>query len=130
MRARKVVTKIVCACFSILILVLLGFLLYQGGKMAFAFGHRVFTESAVDEEGEGQDYAVQVTSDMGAMELGRLLQKKGLVRDANLFAVQLKLSAYANTIKEGTYTLSTSMTAWEMMRVMSAEELDDTETEE
>ena len=44
MSARKVVMKIVSISFSILILILLVFVLYRGGQMAYKFGYRVFTE--------------------------------------------------------------------------------------
>ncbi len=130
MSASKIVWKMVSISFSALILILLVIGMYQGGKRAYAFGYRVFTEKAVDLPEEGKDKVVQVVADMGAKELGDLLKKKGLIRDANLFVLQLKLSAYSGEIKEGTYTLSTSMTAQEMMQVMSAEEVCDTETEE
>ncbi len=130
MSASKVVLKIVSISFSILIMILLVAVLYQGGQIAYNFGYRVFTETAVDLPEEGEDKVVQVTSGMDAKELGSLLEKKGLVRSAELFVVQLKLSSYSNKLKEGTYTLSTSMTAKEMMQVMSADEVDETETEE
>ena len=130
MNAKKIIMKILSICFSILILIAVAAGIYKGGKTVYQFGYRVFTESPVDLPEEGKDKVVQVTSGMGAKELGELLEKKGLIRDANLFVVQLKLSSYSKEIKEGTYTLSTSMTAQEMMQVMSAEDLDDTETEE
>lgn len=129
MSARKVVMKIVSISFSVLVLILLVFALYRVGQEAYGFGYRVFTEKAVSATDEGKDKVVSVKSKMGAKELGELLKKKGLIRDANLFVLQLKLSAYANKIKEGTYTLSTSMTAQEMILIMSAEEKD-TETEQ
>lgn len=130
MSASKVVMKIVSFCFSILIVILLVMGFYRGGKWAFEFGHRVFTETAVDLPEDGQEKVVEITPGMGAMELGDLLEKKGLIRDSKLFFLQLKLSSFSNKMKEGTYTLSTSMTAYEMMQVMSASELEDTETEE
>ena len=130
MSASKVVMKIVSFCFSILIVILLVMGFYRGGKWAFEFGHRVFTETAVDLPGDGQEKVVEITPGMGAMELGDLLEKKGLIRDSKLFFLQLKLSSFSNKMKEGTYTLSTSMTAYEMMQVMSASEIEDTETEE
>lgn len=130
MSASKVVMKIVSFCFSILIVILLVLGFYRGGKWAFEFGHRVFTETAVDLPEDGQEKVVEITPGMGAMELGDLLEKKGLIRDSKLFFLQLKLSSFSNKMKEGTYTLSTSMTAYEMMQVMSASELEDTETEE
>lgn len=130
MSASKVVMKIVSFCFSILIVILLVMDFYRGGKWAFEFGHRVFTETAVDLPEDGQEKVVEITPGMGAMELGDLLEKKGLIRDSKLFFLQLKLSSFSNKMKEGTYTLSTSMTAYEMMQVMSASEIEDTETEE
>ena len=130
MSANKIVLKIVSISFSILILSLLAVGLYQGGKAAYGFGYRVFTEPAVELPEEGEDKVIQVTAQMSDKELGDLLEKKGLIRDANLFVVQLKLSSYAKKIKEGNYTLSTSMTAYEMMQIMSAEEVESTETEE
>ncbi len=127
MNANKIVMKIVSASFSVLVAILLLFGLYQGGKAAYGFGYRVFTEQAVDEPEEGEDKVVQITSQMGGREIGKLLEKKGLIRDAKLFVVQLALSSYSKKIKAGTYTLSTSMTAQEMMQVMSADEAEDTE---
>ena len=94
MSASKVVMKIVSFCFSILIVILLVMGFYRGGKWAFEFGHRVFTETAVDLPEDGQEKVVEITPGMGAMELGDLLEKKGLIRDSKLFFLQLKLSFY------------------------------------
>lgn len=129
MNSSKVVMKILSVCFSVLLITLLAFGLYQGGKFAYQFGYRVFTEPAIDLPEEGKEELVQVSSKMGARELGDLLEKKGLIRSAELFVLQLGLSSYSGEIKEGVYTLSTSMTAYEMMQVMSASETEE-ETEE
>lgn len=128
MSSSKVVMKIVSICFSILIMTLLAFGLYQGGNFAYQFGYRVFTEPAIDLPEEGKEVLVQVSSHMGARELGDLLEKKGLIRSAELFVLQLRLSSYSGEIQEGTYTLSTSMTVYEMMQAMSASEAEE-ETE-
>ena len=58
------------------------------------------------------------------------MESNGLIRDANLFQIQLKLSAYSDRIKAGVYTLSTSMTPKEMIVVMAAEDEEDEETTE
>lgn len=128
MSARKVVLKIISISCSVMVFILLVFALYRCGQRAYDFGYRVFTEKAVSLPDEGKDKVVSVKEGMGAKELGELLEKKGLIRDAGLFVLQLKLSAYADQLKAGTYTLSTSMTAQEMIQVMSAEEKE-TETE-
>ena len=64
---------------------------------------------------------------MSGSDIGSMLEEKGLIRDARLFAVQLKLSAYSKKIKPGIYTLNTSMTAKEMMEAMSPVSEKDTE---
>ena len=63
------------------------------------------------------------------LTIANKLKEEGLIRDANLFVAQLKLSSYADKIKAGTYILNTSMTAKEMMQIMAAEE-ETTETSE
>lgn len=127
MSASKVVMKIVSMSFSLLVLLVVCFGIYRVGQAAYQFGYRVFTEPPVASESEGKDKVVQIKDDMSAKEIGELLESKGLIEDANLFYVQLKLSAYAKSIQPGAYTLSTSMTAKEMMRVMSAVEEESTE---
>ena len=77
-----------------------------------------------------KETAVQVDDDMSGKKLGEELEAKGLIRDANLFQIQLKLSAYSDRIKAGVYTLSTSMTPKEMIVVMAAEDEEDKETTE
>lgn len=123
----KVVIRIIGGALSFLFLVLVVLGLIRAGQWAYGFGYRVYTEDAV-ASAPGTDKSVTVTSDMSAKEIGDLLEEKGLIRDAGLFVVQLKLSSYSGQIRSGTYTLNTSMTAEEMMQVMAAEE--DTESTE
>ena len=76
------------------------------------------------------DRLVQVKDSMSEMEIAEMLEEKGLIRDRFLFVLQLKVSGYSGKLKAGPYTLNTSMTAEEMLRVMSQEDLTDTEQEE
>ena len=120
MSASKVVLKILSACISVLIFVLVIFGLIGVGTTAYDIGYRVFTEKPVDNA-PGRDVVVEVTSEMSALSLGTVLEEKGLVDNAYLFVIQMKLSAYAKKVKPGLYTLNTSQTAREMLQVMSAE---------
>ena len=97
-------------------------------SICYDFGYRVFTEPAMTN-GDGQDVLVQVEKGISAEELGQLLEDKGLVRDHNLFYLQLKLSAYSGHIKPGIYTLNTSMTAKDMMVIMSSDKSDEEQTQ-
>lgn len=116
----KLVKRILGISCSILVSILVIYGLYQAGVRSYSFGYRIFTEPPVTA-GEGRDKLVQVRPSMGAPEIGELLQDKGLVRDKWLFVFQLKFSEYNKKIQPGIYSLNTSMTAQEMMRVMSRE---------
>ena len=58
---------------------------------------------------------------MSAMEVGKMLEERGLIRDANLFVLQELLSENHGKMQPGIYDLSTAMTAEEMMDVMAAD---------
>lgn len=121
MNKNKLVFRFVSVSFSILVilLVLIGFI--KIGTYCYEFGYRVFTEEAVDAE-PGRDVVVQITDGMSGMDIAKELQSKGLVRDAKLFYVQLRVSAYSKKLNPGVYTLNTSMQARDMMVVMSTKQ--------
>jgi UPF0755 protein len=64
------------------------------------------------------------------MEVGEILQEKGLIRDAKLFYLQELFSNYHGKLQPGIYELSNSMTPEEMMAVMAANAPDEIEGEE
>lgn len=111
--------KIIFTILIILVFVYIGVVLVT---TAYDFGYRVFTESAMDPE-PGQDVLVQIKDSMTDLEIGEELEEKGLVRDAALFALQLKLSAYEGKLEPGVYTVNTSMTPKEII-VAVAEEIE------
>ena len=90
----------------------------------------VFLQNLRCLPGKGKDRLVQVKDSMSEMEIAEMLEEKGLIRDRFLFVLQLKVSGYSGKLKAGPYTLNTSMTAEEMLQVMSQEDLTDTEQEE
>ena len=120
MNLNKVVFRFVSISFSILVilLVLIGFV--KIGTYCYDFGYRVFTEAPVDAE-PGRDVVVQISDDMSDMDIAKELKEKGLVENAKLFFVQLKVSAYSGRLHSGVYTLNTSMTTRDMMVLMAAE---------
>lgn len=129
MQFNKALFKFIKVAFSIMIILLVVYGAVRVSKIGYDFGYRVFTEPAMDEA-PGKEVTVQVDDDMSGKKLGEELEAKGLIRDANLFQIQLKLSAYSDRIKAGVYTLSTSMTPKEMIVVMAAEDEEDEETTE
>ena len=126
MNKNKLVLRFVSISFSVLVilLVLIGFV--KVGTYCYDFGYRIFTEEAIDEE-QGRDVVIQITDDMSGMDIAKELENKGLIQDARLFDVQLKVSAYSKKINPGVYTLNTSMQARDMMVEMSKEQEDDSD---
>lgn len=118
MSASKIVMRIVSISFSVLIFIVVVYGLYQAGLQSYSYGYRIFTEPAVSS-GNGRDRLVNIKNSMDASDIAQLLENKGLIRDKWLFVLQLKLLEYEDRLVPGYYTLNTSMTAREMMEVMS-----------
>lgn len=125
MRSSKTTLHLLGFILNVLMMILIVFVVIQLAAVAYDIGYRVFTEPPMESE-PGRDVMVEVESGMSAWALGTELEEKGLVDNHILFTVQLQLSSYAKNIKPGLYTLNTSMTAQEMMQVMTKEEIEET----
>lgn len=95
---------------------------------AYDFGFRIFAEPPI-AEGNGRTVSVVVLEGNDAMDIGNMLEEKGLIRDARLFYVQERLSNYHNLIQPGVYELNTAMTIEQMINIMGGEEVPAGETE-
>ncbi len=126
MKDSRITLNILSSSLNVLVMVLIVFVLLKAGELAYEMGFRVFTEPAMDAS-PGRDVAVRVEKEMSGLELGSVLEEKKLVDNGVLFAIQLRLSAYAGKLKAGTYTLNTSQTAVEMIRLLAGEGTEDTE---
>ena len=114
----KVVFRFVSISFSILILLVVFIGIFKASTFCYEFGYRIFTEKPVDSE-PGAEIIVSISEGDSALDIGKQLEEKGLIRDAKLYVAQYYLSAYVDALLPGTYTLDTAMTAKEMMAVMS-----------
>jgi len=123
----KVVFRFVSISFSILVLLVVFIGVFKASTFCYEFGYRIFTEAPVGAE-PGNDVVVQIAEGDSAFDIGKQLEEKGLIRDSKLYVAQYYLSAYVDELLPGTYTLNTSMTAKEMMDVMSTP-VEDTELE-
>ncbi len=131
MKTNQVFATVFSIVLKVVIIVAAILLIYKGATNAYDYGYRLFTEPAVSQ-GTGREVTVSITSGKSAKEVGQLLESKGLIRDAKLFTLQELISDYHGKIQPGIYTLSSSMTADEMLAIMAAEaETDESqETEE
>lgn len=129
MSASKIVMRLVSISFTVLLFLVVVYGLYELGMHSYSYGYRIFAEPPVSS-GEGRDKLVQIKNSMSDADIGALLEEKGLIRDKWLFVLQLKISGYSKKLKAGRYTLNTSMTADEMMQIMSQEDMEETKQED
>lgn len=128
MKTANIVGSVCGAIFRVVAIVAVIYLICRGAEMCYDYGYRIFTEPAMASEENGRPVTVTVGSDMSALDIGKLFESRGLVRDAKLFVLQYYLSEYREDVKPGVFELNTSMTAEDMMKAM-AQENDEEEPE-
>jgi UPF0755 protein len=116
MNAKEFLGAISSTIIKIAVAALVIIVVFRLAIYAYDFGFQIFADLPVSS-GEGRTVSVVVSDDLSDRELAKLLEQKGLVNDANVFYVQLKLSE--DEIVGGVYELNTAMTAAEMLEVMS-----------
>ena len=109
---------------ALLILVVVG--IFKVGEYAYTYCYRVVSDTAAEEE-PGRDVSVSVTSDMSAGKVAKLLERKGLVKSADVFKIQMKVTGYEDKIQPGKYVLNTSMRPREMLKILAGEETEEDE---
>ncbi len=109
---------------AVLILVVVG--IFKVGEYAYTYCYSIVSDAAAEEE-PGRDVSVSVTSDMSAGQVAKLLERKGLVKSANVFKIQMKVTDYEDKIQAGNYTLNTSMKPRKILKILSGEETEEDE---
>lgn len=116
---KKMIWGVVKGIFKIAVTLAIVILIYNLGLKAYDFGYRIFAEEPI-ELGTGRTISVSIVEGKSVSEIGDILEEKGLIRDAKLFYFQEMFSEYKGELKPGVYELSTGMTPYEMMEIMSA----------
>ena len=129
MNLKYVVGTTVQIIFKVVLFAFLIMYILRMATLAYDYGYRVFTEPPLSF-GEGRIISVYIEDGSSALEVGEMLQDKGLIRDGRLFMVQELLSEYHGKIQPGIYDLNTTMTAQEMLEIIAQEPETDEETED
>ena len=129
MNLKYVVGATVQIIFKVVLFAFLIMYILRMATLAYDYGYRVFTEPPLSF-GEGRIISVYIEDGSSALEVGEMLQDKGLIRDGRLFMVQELLSEYHGKIQPGIYDLNTTMTAQEMLEVIAQEPETDEEIED
>ena len=129
MKLKHIVGSIAQLIFKIVLFTVIIMYIIKAATAAYDYGYRVFTETPVSY-GEGRIISVYIEDGSSALDVGKMLQDKGLLRDGRLFMVQELLSEKHGKIQPGIYDLSTTMTAQEMLEVIAQEPETSEEAEE
>lgn len=121
MNTKKVTMAVLGTIVKVVIIALFLMFIYKAAVGAYHYGYRIFADEPFAQE-PGRDVTVSITAGKDAKEIGRILESQGLVEDATVFYLQNLLSSHKGDLQPGTYTLNTSMSAEEMMVIMSGEE--------
>ncbi|MDY5020901.1 MAG: endolytic transglycosylase MltG [Blautia sp.] len=106
--------------FRIALYVCVALLVFWIGKSSYNFGYQIFNQHAMSP-GDGQEVTVVIKESSSVYDIGKTLEKKGLIRDAKVFFIQEKLSNYAGQLKPGTYLLSTAYTPNRIMGILAGD---------
>ncbi len=118
MNGKYLVGAVIETVIKVIVIAVAVMFVFRASTEAYDFGYRVFADKPVSVTG-GRTITIGIAEDADIKDIAEMLQEKGLIADAKLFIVQEFLSAYHNEIIPGIYDLSSSMTAVEMLEIMS-----------
>ncbi len=118
MNVKYMIGAVIESVIKVVIVAVIVMFVFRASKEAYDFGYRVFADEPVSVTG-GRTITIGIAEDADIQDIAEMLQEKGLIEDAKLFVVQEMLSAYHGEIIPGIYDLSSSMTAVEMLEIMS-----------
>ncbi|MDD3252495.1 MAG: endolytic transglycosylase MltG [Lachnospiraceae bacterium] len=93
-------------------------LLAEGITRGYAFGHEIFYSKAM-EAAPGTEKTVVIPEGQSTTETIHVLREYGLID--NELAIQIQMKFYEYEIQPGTYSLNTSMTSKEILRMLNDE---------
>lgn len=131
MNIKYLIGAVIEAVIKVVVIAAVVMFVLRASTAAYEFGYKVFADKPVSASG-GRTITVGIAESASVKDIAVMLQEKGLIEDAKLFVIQELLSAYHGKILPGIYDLNTSMTAEEMLAVLStppaaAEDTNDTD---
>lgn len=118
MDVKKILLSVAKSIMTLVVVVFILMVVYRIMLQAYDFGYRIFAEEAMSPA-PGLTISVAIVEGKSVMEIGEILEEKGLIRSATLFYLQEMVSSYHGELQPGIYELSTAMTPTEMMEIMA-----------
>lgn len=115
---KKALTAVLGVGANIIIYALAIFVLFRAGAFAYDFSYAVFGEPVVSEYAT-EEVRVEIKPGDGGRDIAKKLKDKGLINSE--LAVVIKARLGGASVKPGTYVLKASMSADDMIEIMSDE---------
>ena len=119
MTTQKAVMRVASICLKVIVFIVIILGIVSLGQTTYRYTHAVFSDAALEEE-PGKMVRVKIPEDVNGKQLAKVLEENGLIEDANVFVIQMKMADFGETVKAGTYELSTSMPPSEMFKILSS----------
>ena len=118
MNARKAAAHVGVICLKVAVYVAIILGLIYLGQTTYYYTHAVFANQAY-EEVPGKTVKVTLEEAVSGKELSKVLEENGLIEDALVFQLQMKMAGFGQTIEADAYELNTSMPPSELIKILS-----------
>lgn len=102
----------------ILFLIVLLYMILQGVKLAYRYGHGLMYEHAMEKE-PGREVSLEIKEGESSSDVAAQLEKLGLIDNKESFILKAKL--YHASLLPGNYSLNTAMTQLDILDFISEE---------
>ncbi len=127
----KVTGTIIRVSWKLIVYAVVALLLYEGVTRGYAFGHDIFSSSAMALK-PGVDMRVTIKDDEEVADIGVALEKAGVIKSRYAFIIQSIFYDYGSSdhpVEGGTYLLNNSMTSKEIILALREGIKDEAEEE-
>ena len=125
-KINKVTGTVIFISVKVIVYIIVALVFYYGITGAYQLGLNLFSKRTMTSA-PGIEMRISVDEKDSVMDIGRTLEKMGLIHDAYAFVVQKYF--YEVDIGPGVYTLNTAMTVKEALEAMDVDNQEE-ETEE
>lgn len=113
----KVTGTIIRVSWKLIVYAVVALLMYEAVTRGYAFGHDIFSSSAMAPE-PGMDMRVTINDGEEVADIAAALEKAGVIKSRYAFVIQSIFYDYGSSdhpVEGGTYLLNNSMTSKEII---------------
>ena len=124
MDTRKAVLHVGSICLRVAVFVAIVLGLIYLGKTTYECTRAVFSDESF-EEAPGKTVQITISESVSGKALAKVLEENGLIEDALVFQLQMKMAGFGEKVEADTYELNTSMAPSEIFKILSGADGED-----